>query len=435
MRTFVIIVLMFSLPRLHAQEPEGYGWESGWENGSWIHSDDQRFKVIFGGRIYYDAVATITWDDSLSSYAGPSGDGAFPRTVRFFNSGRIYGNINYKLGIDFSGGIASLKCACVRMDQIPWLGRVSLGHFKEPFGLEELTSANYITFMERSLVSPFTPSRNFGLMINNQAFNNRFTWAAGAFRDTDSQGMAIGHWESSLSFTGRVTVLPWISEENNNLLHLGLAFRKSLHDSLRYRSSPGVRLQPDFVDTQYMGQVWGINLSSAELAAIWGPFSLQGEYMIALINRDIADTTTGFTKGVENHFSAFYVQAGVFLTPGDQKAYSGSSATFDRVRPGNNFDLNGGWGALELAVRYSRLDLVDGESLVTDRGFVGSSLIPGGVVDNITIGVNWYLNPVTRIMVNYTHASLANAGGHMNPDEIAAIGAAGFLQTRFQVDF
>lgn len=392
-------------------------------------------KGAFGGRIYYDAVGVMSWDDSLTAYAGSSSEGIFPRSVRFYSSGRIYEHIDYKLGIDFSGGLASLKCACLRVDQVPRLGRISVGHLKEPFGLEELTSANYLTFMERSLTAPFTPSRNFGLMLNNQAFDSRATWWIGAFRDTDDRGMAIGHWRSSLSFTGRVTALPYLSDDNKRLIHLGLAFRRSMHDSLIYRSSPGVRLQPDFSNTQYIHEVSGWHQGGMELAAVFGPLSVQGEYMSTSFNRPVYDTITGNSKAVNARFSSAYVQVGIFLTPGDQRAYSLSSATFDRVRPRKRLGANGGWGALELAARYARLDLVDGKHVVQENNFTGSSLIAGGVTDNITIGVNWYLNPATRLMVNYSYSGLANAGGEAHPDKVINIGQATFLQTRFQVDF
>ena len=49
--------------------------------------------------------------------------------------------------------------------------------------------------------------------------------------------------------------------------------------------------------------------------------------------------------------------------------------------------------------------------------------IEGGELANITVGLNWYLNPNVRIMFNYVHADIEDSG------------EADIFQTRFQVDF
>lgn len=82
---------------------------------------------------------------------------------------------------------------------------------------------------------------------------------------------------------------------------------------------------------------------------------------------------------------------------GEHRRYSRSSGTFSFVRPQNNFGIGSGWGAWEVAARYSRLDL-------DDRN------IKGGKLDNITVGLNWHLNPNTRVMWNYVNADRDNIG-------------------------
>ena len=70
----------------------------------------------------------------------------------------------------------------------------------------------------------------------------------------------------------------------------------------------------------------------------------------------------------------------------------------------------GGWGALELAARFSYLDLDDQE-------------IRGGREGNVTLGLNWYLLANARISVNAIFGRVSHQG------DVA------FLQTRFQLDF
>ena len=109
-------------------------------------------------------------------------------------------------------------------------------------------------------------------------------------------------------------------------------------------------------------------------------------------------------------FNGFTVQGSVFLT-GENRVYKTSEGKFSGVKPAKNFDPEGeGSGAVELAARFSRLDLEDGD-------------VTGGVLQDVTLGANWYLNPNARVMVNYVYADLED------------VGAAHIGQTRFQVTF
>ena len=140
-----------------------------------------------------------------------------------------------------------------------------------------------------------------------------------------------------------------------------------------------------------------MDLVGTEAALVAGPFSLQGEYMTAMTNTD---------DGTDPMFSGFYAMASYFLT-GENRTYKGG--LFGRVKPKKNFGA-GGPGAWELAARYSHLDIAD-------------EAVEGGELDDITLGVNWYLNPNTRFMFNYVHAGLDT------------VGQSDTFQTRAQVDF
>ena len=52
-----------------------------------------------------------------------------------------------------------------------------------------------------------------------------------------------------------------------------------------------------------------------------------------------------------------------------------------------------------------------------------SKTINGGQMADFTAGVNWYLNPVTRISANYVFADLFG------------VGRTNIYQIRFQLDF
>ncbi|MBD3853040.1 MAG: hypothetical protein IFK93_17150, partial [Acidobacteria bacterium] len=57
----------------------------------------------------------------------------------------------------------------------------------------------------------------------------------------------------------------------------------------------------------------------------------------------------------------------------------------------------GGWGALELAARYSSLDLTDGA-------------VDGGEMDILSLGINWWFSRSTTFSLNYRHISLDREG-------------------------
>src|SRR5690606_16204002 len=93
-------------------------------------------------------------------------------------------------------------------------------------------------------------------------------------------------------------------------------------------------------------------------------------------------------------FDGYYAQLGYFLT-GETRPYRNASGIFDRVKPRRNFGWkeDSGWGAWEVTARYSEIDLNDGG-------------IRGGEQADFTLGLNWYLNPNTRIVWNYIHGDV-----------------------------
>ncbi len=368
-----------------------------WKEGLRLETRDKDFTLKLGGRIQNDW-GWMTEDNDVKSSKGDLLDGTEFRRVRLYTSGTVYDNIDYKLQFDFAGGDADLKDAYLGVRNLP-IGYLKMGHFKEPFGLEELTSSKYITFLERALPVVFAPSRNTGVMLQGTALaasDPRMTWATGIFRDADSYGEDKS--EGGYSVTGRVTALPWYEDEGARLLHVGAAYSlRELNDVVRYRSRPEAHLAPYFVDTTAL-TANRAGLLGLESALVHGPFSLQGEYMRTDV--DISSSSS---------FDGFYIQGSYFLT-GEHRNYKTSAGAFDRVKPKENFHFGEGIGAWEVAARYSQLNL-------NDAG------ISGGRLKDATVGLNWYLNPNTRIMWNYVRA------------ELDRVGNADLFLMRFQVDF
>jgi phosphate-selective porin OprO/OprP len=246
--------------------------------------------------------------------------------------------------------------------------------------------------------------------VGNAIYDERLTWAAGLYEEVeDNEPFAFNDF-SDYNFSARITGLPWALDKDR-LLHLGLSynhrFRSEEDNPLRFRQRPEAHLTDvRLVDTGSIPSD-GANLINPEVALVYGPFSIQGEYTHAFVSaEDDLDE--------DLDFSGFYVFASYFLT-GEHRVYD--EGAFGRVKPAVNFHpTKGGWGAWEVAARYSHLDLND-------------NAIQGGEEDDFTFGLNWYLNPNTRWMFNYIYAMVEDI------EDLDDDGSANIFQTRLQVEF
>jgi len=395
---FTLIIL-----GIHISAQSDWG-EIKWDNGMKIENPEKGYKIKFGGRIMLDGMSVWPEKNGVMDTLVNAGSGVEFRRVRLFSAGQIYSNIRYKLQFDFAGGEAVLKDAYITITKIPLIGNLQFGHFKEPIGLELLTSSKYISMMERSLTSPLTPERNTGVMAFNDVWNKRFSWALGYFLPSDNFGKYTG---GKFNISGRVSGRPvYKTAGTYHVLHLGLSLTHQYQANSKYKlkSRPESHLVPTLVVAE-IDYAKAVNQTGGEVAWVYGPFSLQGEYIHA-------NALTSYKSSLQQssyNFTAYYGYATWFIT-GEHRNYKSSSAAFDRVKPKNNFGKEGGAGAWEITLRYSEIDLDD-----TD--------ISGGNLANVTAGLNWYLNPATRMMFNYVLANLKGTGN------------VNIFQMRVQVDF
>ena len=373
-----------------------------WKKGFYLETGDKTVKLRIGGRLHQDF------------YFGDYDEGDFEEGVRFrrarlYLSGTLYEDVDFKWEYDFAGdGLANWKDVYLEYSGLDF-ARIRVGHFKEPFGLEELTGTNDMTLIENSPVtSAFAPAYQTGLMLFNSVLDNRMTWQVGGFYTADnafgdaeneSSGTEInGEWD----FAARVAGVPWYEDGGKRLFHLGAGYQHREYDesNARYRARGSWSRGDRLVDTGNFAAD-SSDLVGAEAAFVLGPLSLQGEYMVTLVDD---------SNGEDQTLQGGYVLASYFLT-GENRPYK--NGIFKGISPNEDFSLkNGGAGAWELTARYSWLDLDDD--------------IKGGEMEDIALGVNWYLNPNMRIMGNYAYAEEDGDGAG---DE------AGVFTLRLQVGF
>ncbi len=376
-----------------------------WDNGLRLETTDDSFAIKMGGRAYVD-FGWISEDLDLKRVHGDQLDYAEFRMARLYVSGTIYDTFIFKAEYNFAGGDAVFMYVYAGVKDLPYVGTFKIGHDKEPFSLEELTSSRFVTFMERSLPHALVPHRNTGAELFNTALDENLTWAIGVFKDSDNYGEGFG--EGEWAVTGRITGTPWFENEGEVVLHTGLSlsYRSPTDDTVQYDSQPECHGADYFIDTGDV-EADAVLLVGPELALVYGPFSVQAEYVLSKLDSKPAD---------DPFFYGYYVQGSYFLT-GEHRTYKQSKGAFNRVTPAENFSLvTGGLGAVELTARYSNLDL-------------NSKAIDGGELNDITAGVNWYPNPNMRIMMNYIHSRMIDYGAAESE------GRANILMMRIQVDF
>ena len=380
-------ILLFTFSLLMLSIGNSQDFTTKWGNGYKLSSSDGMHSLKFGGRIMSDYAI---WNNGNETFSGTEF-----RRIRFFNSGKVYDNVKYKLQLDFAGGDVSIKDVYMEV-AMPYAGNVKVGHFKEPFRLEALTSSKYITFMERALPIAFSPERNVGVMLHDSFLDDKLSIQAGLFREASS-GDDV-NIEDVRNITTRITFLP--INNDNNLLHLGAAFssRSSSDDTYSVSSRAENHLGTKLLDMD-LDNVTEMNLMGAEMAFVMGSFSVQGEYVMNSV------------EAMEDYsFSGYYGQVSYFLT-GEKRKYKNSLAGFDRVKPNKNMKEGEGLGAFEVAARYSSMDLSEAHA---------------GTLNDITVGLNWYLNPCTRLMFNYVMGTLDNHGVETTENT---------FQCRIQIDF
>ena len=139
-----------------------------------------------------------------------------------------------------------------RLD-IPLLANstLSIGKQKEPISGERVQSLLNNNMQERSAVADaLLPSRNVGIVWNGNSPATYTSWAVGVFNDWFDTGVDLD--ESATQYIGRTTWAPLHSEDDSNLLHLGIGYRYSNgKEGFRSATESEINQAPAFVDASF----------------------------------------------------------------------------------------------------------------------------------------------------------------------------------------
>jgi phosphate-selective porin OprO and OprP len=430
-----------------------------------ICTSDNLNCVAFVSRVHFDAGGYNYRPNSAATVPQRLDDGVNVRRARIGVVGKFLGDWNYSLVYDFGGAsdgfastasvggasvgflpggaVSGVENAFLSYTGFkPFGGKMAIegGILDLPYTLDEASSSNDILFMERAsagIVATNIAAGDFRSAFGSRWYNDTF-WA-GAYITGPATG-AI-HSASSVNPPGTTEQYGAVARAAGQIvsgkdysLHLGGDAEFLIQpphnliansQTLTLSDRPELRIDPTtLISTGAIANASAAQVYSVEAAGNYGPLFFQGEYFWFNVERNAA---TGLPPiGAPNlKFQGGYAEAGYVLT-GESRPYNTASAAYGGIVPKDPFSLSaGGWGAWEIAGRYSTIDL-------NDR--VGSALgVAGGRQTVYTLALNWYINRNVRLMFDYLHGDVVK---QISPTNVGDAGAKfDALAMRTQIAF
>jgi len=371
-------------------------------------SPDGAFKVALRTVVQLDAadyqISPLRADNDL-------GSGTNFRRARLGIDGTAFRDWNFALWAEFGGSggeAAGLNQAYLEYAGLKPFGpdvdfRIRGGAWATPSGLEDATSNTDSLFLERAASAELVR----GL-------------AAGDGRSGLGVIASAPRWYAAATLTGKVVGVPATAEFDQQSgyviraafnplhgadydVHLGASLQGVLEaadtaagpvrtQSIRLRERPEIRVDGNrLVDTGALNAS-GVRVYGLEAGGALRNFYAAGEWFGLKVDRKAP-------SAFDPKFTGWYLQGAWTLT-GERHVWNSANGGFKGIKPDKPFDrAKGDWGALELAARYSVLDLND------HAGALGTATPAGGVRGGeqkiTTLGLNWYPNSVVRLLADY----------------------------------
>jgi len=309
------------------------------------------------------------------------------RRVRAILDGNVIAPISFRIGVEFGGSAAGdLLDGYVDLTLAP--GAVlRVGKTKPPFGIERLQSATRLMFVERGLSDNLVPNRDLGVFLSGTLPRSIASYSFGLANGVADGRRLNADDNDAKVLLGRVFLTPFGASRVTSLRGLGFGLAVS-HTGM---ASP---VLPTF---ETAGHVTFFNYLPSAVAdgsqtrvspqAYWyvGPLGVLGDFV-----RSVQDVANGGARvRVANH--GWQVAVSVVLT--------GEGATHDDLLPRHPFDVGtGAWGALQVALRYSRLD-VDRDAFPVLADPIASATGAQGWA----AGLNWILDRSLKVSLDFEH--------------------------------
>ena len=380
-------------------------WRGGPEFIGQKGTSSEGFRFKLRGRLNYDVAYIENPKNAI-----PTKDLGFSthvRRLRLGADGSLPGNFGYKLEIDFADQATSYADI-----MLTWHGKradgsegpleLTLGNFESLDGFEQISSARYISFLERAAFNEaFNNTRRLGAAATYISRDNLFRLSVGAFNDTINADRSNDDWIAAV----RATYSPrWFGGQ----MHFGANFQHRAYQtntlSFNYQARPYDRnTDTRFVSTGLVG-LKSDTIVGAEFLGIWGPFHVFGEGQVlratTLRPADVltgGDVTLGTRFNGDPTFFGYVLEAGYFLT-GESRGYR--NGLLDRTKVLHPID-KGGAGTWSINARYDYLDLSD--RVGAADSIAAPNFINGGKQVGYLASVIWAPIDYIRFTLQYSY--------------------------------
>lgn len=403
MKRMVLVVIVLILASvLIAEVSEG---KLGWDKRGYLiwESKDGDFSTRLDTRIYINGSYFLDDPDEILS------NQTNLRKARFAVKTKLWKYWQFEWDIDIA------EAELVEVKDM-WAGYsgfknsfIKFGNFKQPLGLEEITSSRLLIFPERSMpMLAFETDRQFGLGYSRWGNMGKIPYfMQGTVFTQTLANESKSDYEKEVDETGHGAALrlAMAPEVNKDLLfHGGLStvYNTPYDDSetVDFKSEAETKNGDlEWIDTSKIKEVDHILRYGLEGAIQYRNLHFQSEYVMTNVVRT-EDSTAG-----DANLDGGYAMLSWLLTD-ERRPWTYNDGEFGQVIPKDNK-----LGAWELAARYSYLNLTDEDA---DLDSSTGRPILGGKANIYSLGLNWYANPNVKFQLAYSMVDLnenANSEG------------------------
>jgi phosphate-selective porin OprO/OprP len=357
------------------------------------------------------------------------------RRARLGFSGTLFRNWSYEFLYDLGGsGVegATIASAYLQYDGLAPV-HLRIGAYPTPENFEDSTSAADLLFLERA--QPTDLDRSIGGSDGRQGATV-FAYDDNYFAALSYTGGLVGEsgvFDEEQNLVGRAAYRFILGDDVNFAVGADstyvikpadLTAGQEASEAIRLREKPELNVDDQGIRLIDTGSInanhlwtWGL-----EATGNWHNFYGQGGYFHFGVERRDSPLSNP-------DFNGWYLQASWVLTS-ESKPYRPERGAYGSPTPADEFSFDKpGWGAWEIAGRYSVLDLN------FDPGVPGAAPPPDGIRGGEqkiwTVGLNWYPNNAIRFLLDYQHTNV----NHLSSTGTSLDGRLDTVSLRAQVAF